>query len=87
MPNPKPEGRGHGISGIQAGTGLGILAVTSFEKAMIIMMILGSIATVLVRKNNTDARNDLKETTGGEFRVYRASIRLLQGTSNFKKGS
>ena len=27
----------------------------------------------------------LKETTGGEFRVYRASIRLLYGISTFCK--
>ena len=47
MPNPKPEGRGHGMNGIQPGTGVDILVATRFEKAMIIMMILGSIATVL----------------------------------------
>ena len=27
----------------------------------------------------------LKETTGGEFRVYRASTRLLQGIETFYK--
>ena len=38
----------------------------------------GSWASLILGSQNSDATNSvLTETTGGEFRVYRASIRLL----------
>ena len=39
-----------------------------------------SLTWAMPGRGSRDFCNGLKETTGGEFRVYGASMRLLQGT-------